>query len=76
MNRFSPQALEEIISRRIANTGETREQAREVITRVTDALNAGHIELEVFDKSGVVIGKRDKDGYHPNAHDPSRRGRS
>jgi len=76
-NQFTDEALEEVITRRIANTGETRAEARAAILKITDDLNAGRIELEVFDDgSGLVIGRRDKDGYHPNANDPKRRGTS
>ena len=56
MNHVADEALEDMITRRIANTGETRAQARKAILEVIDV--------------------RDKNGYHPNANDPSRRGKS
>jgi hypothetical protein len=75
-NHLTEEALQDIITRRVANTGETREEARAEILKVTADLNAGRIALEVFDDEGFVIGRRDKDGYHPNVNDPKRRGTS
>ena len=70
-NHLTEEAIEEIVTRRIANgTGETRAEARAAILKVTEDLNAGRIALEVFDDEGFVIGRRDKDGFHPNEEGP------
>jgi len=75
-NHFTDKALERIVASRVANTDETPAQARKAILKIIADVDSGKIVLEVFDKNGVTIGVRDKDGYHPNSNDPERRGRS
>lgn len=65
-NHLTPEALESLISRRIANTGETREEARAAILATTGQLNRGELVLDVVDfKTSEHLGYRDADGFRP-----------
>jgi hypothetical protein len=69
-------ALDALVARRNRNTDETPEEALSAILEVLGLVDSGKLVLDVVDEAGVHIGQRDKDGYHPNAHDPSRRGKA
>jgi hypothetical protein len=65
-NGFTPEGLEEVITRRIANTGETRDEARSAILKLTERLNRGEMVLDVRNfETGEHLGYRDENGFRP-----------
>ena len=65
--KFTKEGLESVITRRVSNTGETREQARAAILEITERLNRGELTLNVIGDNGEHLGVRDKNGFRPSS---------
>ncbi len=57
-------AVEDMIARRMKNTGETRAEAIAAIKEVKRQIDGGELVCDVVDDNGKVVGYRDAKGYH------------